>query len=63
MRRQILTAVLIVLLGLFHQNEVDGCSCSRSHPQEHYCKSDFGELLQSLVAYLKTKKNEVALFK
>lgn len=41
MRRQILTAVLIVFLGLFHQNEVNGCSCSRSHPQEHYCKSDF----------------------
>lgn len=41
MKKQILTAVLILFLGFLQQNEVYACSCSRSHPQENYCTSDF----------------------
>lgn len=23
---------------------VDGCSCAKRHPQEHYCSADFGNI-------------------
>lgn len=26
----------------------DGCSCSKRHPQEHYCSADFGTVLLSV---------------
>lgn len=38
---------------------VDGCSCSKRHPQEHYCAADFGNYLNA--AYFSAIKCKIEM--
>ena len=39
-----LLSVLVILILISIPPPAETCSCSKKHPQEHYCSADFGKL-------------------